>query len=84
MKYYVDLLNATKDVVKLYKEKHPYMKYFLPNTCTDFRVNKYERVDLCLNTQILFIIVMVKVIYGFPSWFNLVFLNDGYEGGEFI
>mgnify|MGYP001198727026 FL=1 len=42
MTYYVDLLNASKNVVELYLKKHRYMKYFAPNKCTHFRVNKYE------------------------------------------
>ena len=29
MKYWVDLLNTTKKVVKLYQQKHPYMKYII-------------------------------------------------------
>ena len=41
MTYYVDLRNATKDVVKLYKEKHPYMKHFAPQSCNGR--NFYQR-----------------------------------------
>ena len=57
------------------------MKYFNPNRTTDFRVNKYGKVDLCLNTQIIFIIVIINnmVIHQASLLF---FLNDGYEGGE--
>tara|TARA_Y100000817_G_scaffold198878_1_gene155647 strand:- start:161 stop:706 length:546 start_codon:yes stop_codon:yes gene_type:complete len=83
MKYYVDLLNATKNVVDLYKEKHPYMKYFGPQTCTDFRVNKYEEGG--------FMSEHTDTIHhshgqnqGFPQASVLFFLNEGYEGGEFI
>ena len=83
MKYYVDLLNATKDVVKLYKEKHPYMKYFLPNTCTDFRVNKYEEGGF-MSEHADTIHHSHGQSHGFPQASVLFFLNEGYEGGEFI
>ena len=83
MKYYVDLLNATTDVVKLYKEKHPYMKYFLPNTCTDFRVNKYEEGGF-MSEHADTIHHSHGQSHGFPQASVLFFLNEGYEGGEFI
>ena len=82
MIYWVDLLNATKDVVKLYQTKHPYMKYFNPNRTTDFRVNKYgeggfmsEHADNIHHSH--------NQQYGYPSASLLFFLNDDYEGGEF-
>ena len=83
MEYYVDLLGATKNVVKLYKEKHPYMKYFNPNTCTDFRVNKYEEGGF-MSEHADSIHHSHGQKYGFPQASVLFFLNDGYEGGEFI
>ena len=83
MKYWVDLLNATKDVVKLYQKKHPYMKYFAPNRCTDFRVNKYEEGGF-MSEHSDGIHHSHGQEYGFPEASLLFFLNDGYEGGEFI
>ena len=83
MEYYVDLIGATKNVVKLYKEKHPYMKYFNPNTCTDFRVNKYEEGGF-MSEHADSIHHSHGQKYGFPQASVLFFLNDGYEGGEFI
>ena len=83
MIYWVDLLNATKDVVKLYQKKHPYMKYFAPNKCTDFRVNKYEEGGF-MSEHSDGIHHSHGQEYGFPEASLLFFLNDGYEGGEFI
>ena len=83
MTYYKDLLNGTKEVVNLYQKKHPYMKYFLPQFCSDFRVNRYskggfmsEHTDNNHHSH--------KQRYGFPHGSILFFLNDDYEGGEFI
>ena len=83
MIYWVDLLNATKEVVKLYQKKHPYMKYFNPNRTTDFRVNKYgeggfmsEHADNIHHSH--------NQQYGYPSASLLFFLNEGYKGGEVV
>ena len=83
MKYWVDLLNTTKKVVKLYKEKHPYMKYYNPNRTTDFRLNKYgkggfmaEHADNIHHSH--------NQQYGYPSTSLLYFLNDEYKGGEIV
>ena len=81
MTYWVDLLNATKDVVKLYQKKHPYMKYFLPQFCTDFRVNRYSKGGF-MSEHTDNIHHSHKQKYGFPHGSILFFLNDDYEGGE--
>ena len=83
MTYYKDLLNGTKEVVNLYQKKHPYMKYFAPNRCTDFRVNKYEEGGF-MSEHSDGIHHSHGQQYGFPEASLLFFLNDGYEGGEFI
>ena len=78
-----NLLLVTKKVVSLYKQKHPYMKYFNPNRTTDFRVNKYgkggfmsEHADNIHHSH--------NQQYGYPSASLLFFLNDGYRGGEIV
>ena len=83
MKYWIDLLDTTKKVVKLYKEKHPYMKYYNPNRTTDFRLNKYgkggfmaEHADNIHHSH--------NQQYGYPSTSLLYFLNDEYKGGEIV
>ena len=83
IKYWNSLLDCTKNVVKKYKEKHPYMKYFNPNRTTDFRVNKYgvggfmsEHADNIHHSH--------NQQYGYPSTSLLFFLNDDYEGGEIV
>lgn len=83
MIYWVELIHVTKKVVSLYKQKHPYMKYFNPNRTTDFRVNKYgkggfmsEHADNIHHSH--------NQQYGYPSASLLFFLNDGYRGGELV
>jgi len=83
MTYWVELIHVTKKVVSLYKQKHPYMKYFNPNRTTDFRINKYgeggfmsEHADNIHHSH--------NQQYGYPSASLLFFLNDGYRGGELV
>ena len=83
MTYYKDLLNGTKEVVNLYQKKHPYMKYFLPQFCSDFRVNRYSKGGF-MSEHTDNIHHSHKQRYGFPHGSILFFLNDDYEGGEFI
>ena len=83
MTYWTDLINATRKVVSLYQKKHPYMKYFNPNRTTDFRVNKYEEGGF-MSEHADAIHHSHGQHYGFPEVSVLLFLNEGYEGGEFI
>ena len=83
MTYWVDLINATRKVVNLYQKKHPYMKYFNPNRTTDFKINKYgkggfmsEHADNIHHSH--------GQQYGYPHLTSLIFLNDEYDGGDFI
>lgn len=83
MTYYADLLNASKNVIELYLKKHRYMKYFAPNKCTHFRVNKYEEGGF-MSEHADNIHHSHHQQYGYPLASLLFFLNDEYEGGELI
>ena len=83
MIYYKDLLDVTKNVIKLYKNKHPYMKYFAPNKASDFRVNRYSKGGF-MNEHTDNIHHSHGQQYGFPQGSILYFLNDDYKGGELI
>ena len=83
MTYYKDLLNGTKEVVNLYQKKHPYMKYFLPQFCSDFRVNRYSKGGF-MSEHTDNIHHSHKQRYGFPHGSILFFLNDDYEGAELV
>jgi len=83
MIYWQPLLNITKEVVKLYKEKHPYMKYYNPNRTTDFRLNKYSEGGL-MTEHADNIHHSHGQQYGYPSTSVLYFLNDDYEDGEIV
>ena len=83
MTYWKPLLYITKEIIKLYQDKHPYMKYFNPNRTTDFRVNKYgvngfmsEHADNIHHSH--------GQQYGYPQVSVLLYLNENYEGGEFF
>lgn len=83
MIYWSSLLNISKEVIKLYKEKHPYMKYYNPNRTTDFRLNKYSEGGL-MTEHADNIHHSHDQQYGYPSTSLLLFLNDDYEGGEIV
>ena len=83
MPFYNDLFQATLKVVNAYKKKHPYTKYMSSVRCTNFRVNKYieggfmsEHADAIHHSH--------GQQYGFPEVSILYFLNEEYEGGEFV
>ena len=83
MVYWTPLLYITKEIIRLYQDKHPYMKYFNPNRTANFRINRYgvngfmsEHADNIHHSH--------GQQYGYPSASCLLFLNDDYEGGEIV
>tara|TARA_R100000315_G_C5186044_1_gene108237 strand:+ start:120 stop:671 length:552 start_codon:yes stop_codon:yes gene_type:complete len=81
--FYNDLFRAVKSVNDAYRKKHPYMKYMSSVRCTNFRVNKYEEGGF-MSEHADAIHHSHGQSYGFPEVSVLFFLNDEYEGGEFV
>ena len=81
--FYNDLFKASGKVLVAYKKKHPYMKYMSSVRCTNFRVNKYEEGGF-MSEHADAIHHSHGQHYGFPEVSILLFLNEEYEGGEFI
>ena len=81
--FYNDLFKASGKVLVAYKKKHPYMKYMSSVRCTNFRVNKYEEGGF-MSEHADAIHHSHGQSYGFPEVSVLFFLNEGYEGGEFV
>ena len=78
--YYNDIKAAFEYIIKKYSEEH---ELFFAIHHTDFRVNKYSEGGFmskhCDNIH-----HSHGQKYGFPQVSSLLFLNDNYEGGEFV
>ena len=78
--YYNDIKAAFEYTIKKYSEEH---ELFSAIHHTDFRVNKYLKGGFmskhCDNIH-----HSHGQKYGFPQVSSLLFLNDNYEGGEFV
>ena len=78
--YYNDIKAAFEYTIKKYSEEH---ELFSAIHHTDFRVNKYSEGGFmskhCDNIH-----HSHGQKYGFPQVSSLLFLNDNYEGGEFV
>ena len=78
--YYNDIKAAFEYTIKKYSEEH---ELFSVIHHTDFRVNKYSEGGFmskhCDNIH-----HSHGQKYGFPQVSSLLFLNDNYEGGEFV
>tara|TARA_Y100000004_G_scaffold193823_1_gene257079 strand:- start:377 stop:964 length:588 start_codon:yes stop_codon:yes gene_type:complete len=82
--YYEPLKSIVSDVANLYAEEVKKAKRnFVVQKTTDFRVNKYEKGGYmslhCDNIH-----HSHGQQYGYPQASVLLFLNDDFEGGEFI
>ena len=82
--YYEPLKSIVSDVANLYTEEVKKSKRnFVVQKTTDFRVNKYEKGGYmslhCDNIH-----HSHGQQYGYPQASVLLFLNDNFEGGEFI
>ena len=82
--YYEPLKSIVSDVANLYTEEVKKSKRnFVVQKTTDFRVNKYEKGGYmslhCDNIH-----HSHGQQYGYPQASVLLFLNDDFEGGEFI
>jgi len=81
--YYEKLKNCSIDVVKRYSEEMKKNKrIFTAQKTTDFRLNKYDVGGFMAKHTDIHIIVMDKICIAQASL--LFFLNDDYEGGDFI
>ena len=78
--YYNDIKAAFEYTIKKYSEEH---ELFFAIHHTDFRANKYSEGGFmskhCDNIH-----HSHGQKYGFPQVSSLLFLNDNYEGGEFV
>ena len=82
--YYEELLNCSTDVAKRYSEEMTKNKrIFTAEKSTDFRLNKYD-VGGFMSKHTDNIHHSHGQQYGFPQASLLFFLNDDYEGGDFI
>ena len=82
--FYEELNHAVTDVAERYSEEVKKAKRnFVAHKTTDFRVNKYEKGGYmslhCDNIH-----HSHGQQYGYPQASVLLFLNDDFEGGEFI
>jgi len=83
MSYYKDLFEAVKKTCNLYKDKVTYGKWFNPMKSTNFRVNRYGKGGF-MSEHCDYIHHSHQQQWGYPCGSVLFFLNDDYEGGEFI
>ena len=82
--YYEELLNCSTDVAKRYSEEMTKNKRrFTAEKVTDFRLNKYD-VGGFMSKHTDNIHHSHGQQYGYPQASLLFFLNDDYEGGDFI
>ena len=82
--YYEELKNCSSDVAKRYSEEMTKNKrIFTAQKTTDFRLNKYD-VGGFMAKHTDNIHHSHGQTYGFPQASLLFFLNDDYEGGDFI
>ena len=83
MIHYKYLFKATKNICYKYQSKVTYGKYFNPMKTTNFKVNRYKEGGfMSEHTDNIHHSHGQK--FGFPCGSVLFFLNDDYEGGEFI
>ena len=82
--FYNDLVECTKVISKKYNEEVKKNKRdFVARRHTDFRVNKYDKGGfMSLHCDNIHHSHGQK--YGYPQASVLLFLNDDYEGGEFV
>jgi len=84
-KFYNELKDAVSEVAKKYtvKMKSFHDRDFVVQKTTDFRLNKYD-VGGFMSRHCDNIHHSHGQTYGFPQASLLFFLNDDYEGGDFI
>ena len=80
MKYYDELKKSFASLMELYSKEH---KDFTCIRCTNFRINKYY-TDGFMSRHVDNIHHSHGQQYGYPQVSALLFLNDDYDGGEFI
>ena len=78
--FFKDILDSFSEVIKKYHAQH---ELFTCQRHYDFRLNKYS-VDGFMSKHIDNIHHSHGQKYGYPQVSALLFLNDDYEGGEFI
>ena len=82
--YYEELKNCSADVAQRYSEEMKKNKrIFTAEKVTDFRLNKYD-VGGFMSKHTDNIHHSHGQQYGYPQASLLFFLNDDYEGGDFI
>ena len=79
-KYYTEIKECYEKVIKKYQKEH---SDFRCEKHTDFRLNKYPK-DGFMSRHTDAIHHSHGQQYGYPQVSSLLFLNDDYEGGEFI
>ena len=83
MTYFKDLFQASEKTISMYQSKVTYGKWFNPIKTTSFRVNRYSEGGF-MSEHCDYIHHSHEQKFGFPCGSILFFLNDDYEGGEFI
>ncbi len=78
--YYKDLKIAFKGVVSDYLFSNPHIKY---QEFTDFRIKSYGKFGF-MNVHVDSIHHSHGQKQGYPHLTSLIFLNDDYDGGEFV
>ena len=79
-KFYQPLKNTYEDVLKKYQKD---FSFFTAQRLTDFRISKYS-TDGFMSKHIDNIHHSHGQTYGFPQVTILLFLNDNYNGGDFV
>ena len=81
MPYFEDIKKSFAYCIDDYKSIHETLNYSL--TCTNFRLNFYREGGF-MNQHIDNIHQSHGQKQGYPHLTSLIFLNDDYEGGEFV
>ena len=82
-RFWNPLSNASKAVIDAYKKRHPYMYYYNPISMTSFRINRYKKGGF-MSEHVDNIHHSHGQKWGYPHVSALLYINDDYEGGEFV
>lgn len=79
--YQSELQECFREIVFKYQKRHP---DFVIERITDFRLNRYAAPKAFMSRHVDNIHHSHGQEYGYPVASSLLFLNDDYEGGEFV